>query len=181
MGERLKRGGLKALAALQRCRWYRRLRRRLVGRLEVREATGAEDLEVRERWPLEAHAASGPHSEVTTFVALAGKRVAGWSYLQRNDSATVLPGFVVSGLYVRLYYRGLGLGRRSMQALMESAADEGAHEVLLVVDVTNMPAVTLYQSMGFVVADDGPWTTRMEEVKRRYGMTEVVMRLSLRR
>jgi ribosomal protein S18 acetylase RimI-like enzyme len=171
---------MRALATLQRRRWYRRLARRLVGRLEVREATTAEDLEIRERWPLEGHAASGPHSQVTTYIALAGKHIAGWYHLQRGDSEAQLPGFVLNGLYVRWRYRGLGLARCSMQTLMERAADESAQHVLLVVDTNNTPAITLYQSMGFVVAEDGPWATWMEEIERRYGVTQVVMRLSLR-
>ena len=180
MGGRLRRAGMRLLAALQRRSWYRPLMSRLVGPLEVRKATAAEDLEVRERWPLEGHAASGPHSEVTTYIALAGKHIAGWYHLQRGDSEAPLPGLVLTGLHVRRRYRGLGLARRSMQAFMECAADEGVHQVLLVVDTTNQPAVTLYRSMGFAVAEDGPWTARTEEVQRRYGVTQVVMRLSLR-
>jgi hypothetical protein len=92
MGERLIRGRIRALAVLQRRQCHRRLARRLVGPLEVREATSAEDLEVRERWPLEGLAASGPHSEVTTYIALAGKHIAGWYHLQRGESEALLPG-----------------------------------------------------------------------------------------
>ena len=179
MGERLRRAAMRTLAALQRRRWYRRLARRLVGRTQVREATAAEALAVRERWPLEEHAASGPHSDVTTYIAFAGKRIAGWHYLQRNDAETLWPGFVLTGLYVRRCYRGLGLARPLMQVPIDRAAREGAREVLFVANMANTPAITLYQSMGFVAAGDGPWTTWLERVRRQYGIEETVMRLPL--
>jgi L-amino acid N-acyltransferase YncA len=192
MGGRLRRGDLTALARLpraraygvlarlQRRRWYRPLARRLTGPLDAREATMAEDREVRERWPREGHAASGPHSQVTTYVALAGERVVGWCYLQRNDEDTVFPGYVLAGIYVRARHRGLGLARQLMHVLIDCAAHEGALDVLLVVDEANMAAINLYASMGFTVAVDPPWTTRMEEVQRRYGVRRVVMRMPLR-
>jgi GNAT superfamily N-acetyltransferase len=80
---------------------------------------------------------------------------------------------------VRRRYGGLGLARLSMQVFMECAADEGVQEVLLVVDTTNQPAITLYRGMGFAVADDGPWTAWFERVHRQYGVEETVMRLPL--
>ena len=170
MGGRLRRAGMRLLAALQRLSWYRPLMRRLVGRWKCARRRRRRISRSANAGLWRATPASGPHSEVTTYIALAGKHIAGWYHLQRNDSETLMPGFVLTGLYVRLRYRGLGLARLSMQAFRECAADQGVHEALLVVDTTNKPAITLYRSMGFAVAEDGPWTARMEEVHRRYGV-----------
>ncbi|MGL4634544.1 MAG: GNAT family N-acetyltransferase [Beijerinckiaceae bacterium] len=47
-------------------------------------------------------------------------------------------------------YRGKGLGRATVNALMVWAAQNGAHHAFLQVDGTNSVAINLYRSMGFV-------------------------------
>lgn len=46
--------------------------------------------------------------------------------------------------------RGHGLGRAMMESAIEKSRDAGAEEMVLEVRVTNVPAIALYKSLGFV-------------------------------
>jgi [ribosomal protein S18]-alanine N-acetyltransferase len=48
-------------------------------------------------------------------------------------------------------YRGRGLGRRLLRALMDSASSEGARKMTLEVRPSNERALTLYKKHGFVI------------------------------
>jgi GNAT superfamily N-acetyltransferase len=171
------------LAALvirvQDLRIYRRMARRLVGRIDVREATPEEAVIVRARPSAVGHAQGGPSSRVTVFVAVRPRgRIAGWNYLQRNSSDTPLPGYVLTGVYVRLAYRGSGLGRWLMGAPIELARSEGAGSVLTMVSPLNKRAIELYRRLGFEPAPD-VWPEWQREMDERHPSERLVMRLSL--
>lgn len=74
-------------------------------------------------------------------------------------------GWILS-LAVRPQYRQLGLGKRLMEAGLNSLAAEGAREVFLSVAPGNHGAIALYESLGFAVEDKaegyfGPGETRL--------------------
>lgn len=83
------------------------------------------------------------------FVALDGERVVGWC----DISIPSLEGFTHTGLLgmgVQRAYRGQGLGRRLLDRTVEAARARGVERVELEVYASNVPAVRLYETAGFV-------------------------------
>ena len=67
-------------------------------------------------------------------------------------SQMVPPEADLMNLAVQEMARGQGIGRALMTALMKGLAQEGIRELSLEVRASNMPALTLYQSLGFAEA-----------------------------
>lgn len=63
------------------------------------------------------------------------------------------PGVYVQDIYVSAEVRGTGLGRKLMQAVMESARSWGATYCKLSVYGDNEPAVAFYRRLGFRISD----------------------------
>ena len=129
MGGRLRRGGMKALAALQRRRWFRRLAAWARRHVAVREARQDELAQVQHLAGGLATAPSLPGQRLTTFVAvrepsLGGggrrearprpRRLLGCSQLLCNpDTEGILyPGVWLAFVLVEPKARGAGLGMR---------------------------------------------------------------------
>ncbi|MFZ2641163.1 MAG: GNAT family N-acetyltransferase [Verrucomicrobiia bacterium] len=83
------------------------------------------------------------------FVALKDGRVVGWCDICRMDRPTYRHAGVL-GISVLKEFRGQGLGRRLILAVLERARKVGIERVELTVYVSNKRAIRLYKSVGFV-------------------------------
>lgn len=86
--------------------------------------------------------------DAVQFVAMDGGRVVGW--------ADIFPGWAQAvthtgtlGMGVHPDYRGRGLGRRLLQACIDKAWRQGITRVTLEARADNLPAIRLYESLGF--------------------------------
>ncbi|MGA7690652.1 MAG: ribosomal protein S18-alanine N-acetyltransferase [Jiangellales bacterium] len=78
-------------------------------------------------------------------VAEAAQSVVGYAGISLGvDTADVMTVAVHPG------WRGTGVGRRLVTALLDDADEHGAREVLLEVRATNVAAIALYADLGFV-------------------------------
>jgi ribosomal protein S18 acetylase RimI-like enzyme len=87
--------------------------------------------------------ASNPH-----VVALDGSAVVGWADLRR-PSAPAMGHCAVLGMGVISAYRGMGVGRSLLSAVVDRAWKVGLHRVELEVRVDNGSAIGLYERFGF--------------------------------
>ena len=67
-------------------------------------------------------------------------------FLQSFDEADI------TNVAVREEYRAQGVGRAMLEALMEGGKERGISRFTLEVRVSNIPALHLYESLGFVSA-----------------------------
>jgi len=80
--------------------------------------------------------------------ALDGERVVGWCELRRD----ILPGRSHAGLLgmgLLAPYRGIGLGRRLIERVLQAARDLGFARIELTVRSPNVRAIRLYAAAGF--------------------------------
>lgn len=87
------------------------------------------------------------------------------------------------GMWVRGGARGLGSGRRLVEAALAWARDHEADEVMLWVVADNLAAIKLYQSCGFVASGkvDALPSNLPSNLPAIPGAEELEMRLDLRR
>jgi ribosomal protein S18 acetylase RimI-like enzyme len=85
------------------------------------------------------------------YVAHAGERAAGFVRLYPAwSSIAVRPAWILEDLYVDPDLRGSGIARGLMRASQEHARASGAGEMSLETAAGNLPAQSLYESMGYV-------------------------------
>jgi len=82
------------------------------------------------------------------FYAQVGDRLVGYGRLERSPLDR--EGVGVVALTVTADYRGKGLGEALLRALLDAAAAAGPREVWLSVRPGNVPAIRLYEKLGFV-------------------------------
>jgi|SRR5262245_32730152 len=85
---------------------------------------------------------------IIQFVALAGSQVVGWCDVTRKT----IEGFrhsAVLGMGVLQPYRGRGLGRALLRAVLGEAKLQGISRIELEVYTSNQPAIALYERFGF--------------------------------
>ena len=75
---------------------------------------------------------------------------------------------LLEDLFVRAEARGAGVGRALVEGVVELARERGCRRVELDVNEANVPALALYESLGFSAQDD------------RYGGRNLLMRCRLR-
>ena len=85
------------------------------------------------------------------FLAGDGSKPAGCVAMRQVDADTA----EMKRMYVREDYRGRGLGRDLATAMINAALHAGYKRIRLDVHVSRLPAIHLYQSLGFVRVD--PW------------------------
>lgn len=85
------------------------------------------------------------------FVALEEERVVGYV-----GSQTVLGAADMMNLAVHPNYRRLGVGRGLVNALVTALSQNGAFCLLLEVRESNLPAIKLYEELGFMVVGRRP-------------------------
>ena len=84
------------------------------------------------------------------FIAYAGEHAAGFVRLYPVwSSIAVRPAWILEDLYVDPDVRGRGVARVLMRAAQEHAVASGAGEMSLETAVGNLPAQSLYESMGY--------------------------------
>jgi ribosomal protein S18 acetylase RimI-like enzyme len=82
--------------------------------------------------------------------AFVGGRLAGTAGFYREPGLKRRHKGHVWGVYLAAGMRGQGIGRRMLQALLErAAAIAGLEQILISVTTTQVPAVSLYRSLGF--------------------------------
>jgi ribosomal protein S18 acetylase RimI-like enzyme len=85
------------------------------------------------------------------FVAVDGEAVVGWCDAIPGESSTGMAHVARMGMAVAKAHRGQGIGRRLMEAVIDKARRKGLEKIELSVYSTNLAAVALYESAGFVV------------------------------
>lgn len=140
-----------ALRKMQGQAVYRRFMRNLHPNISIIEADEQDMHMVYEEFggdtPPQAY---HPDPLVTNFVAKTGKKVIGFIQLVRHpDSHYPYVGFWIFSLTVKTPYRGSGIGEELSKRVLQRAQDEGAHELFLLVNEKNQPAVALYRKLQF--------------------------------
>ncbi len=89
------------------------------------------------------------HLSCCRLVALAGARVAGWAALGRVSAREVYRGVAEVSVYVGEGFRGLGVGRALLRALVAESESEGFWTLQASVFPENVSSVALHLSCGF--------------------------------
>src|SRR5213593_1360375 len=87
------------------------------------------------------------------FVAICGDEIIGLSMLRGWEEGFDVPSV---GILIDRSYTGLGLGRRRTECTLNKANDSECARVRLSVYATNVRAVELYRSVGFVEIERHP-------------------------
>ena len=88
------------------------------------------------------------------FYARVGDRLVGYGRLERSPFDREEVGVVA--LTVTAAYRRQGLGEALLRALLNAAAGAGPRQVWLSVRPDNLPAIRLYDKLGFVSDPEAP-------------------------
>jgi ribosomal protein S18 acetylase RimI-like enzyme len=88
------------------------------------------------------------------FYARVGDRLVGYGRLERSPFDR--EGVGVVALTVTAAYRRQGLGEALLRALLNAAAAAGPRQVWLSVRPDNLPAIRLYEKLGFVSDANAP-------------------------
>ncbi len=137
---------------LQNMASYRKLGRMIVPLITVRKASNADILIVQHWFTPVAESTSIVQSDdsVTNWVAYCNDHLAGFVQLVRQpDVQSLFTGYWLFGLYVKPYFRGLGIGKSLCQVIIDCARREGASTLHLLVREDNRRAIRLYRKLGF--------------------------------
>ncbi|HNQ30661.1 MAG TPA: GNAT family N-acetyltransferase [Methanolinea sp.] len=118
-------------------------------------------------------------SFVWTFTAEWKSKTIGTLHLVRYppEYAPYL-GFWLMGLQVEWNYRGLGTGEHLCLAAIDRARVEGAEEIHLLVNERNLPAMQLYEKIGFEQISVPAFDEVLFREKKQTGTTRILMRLT---
>ena len=95
-----------------------------------------------ERW-------DASHLRACRLVALADGRVAGWAALSPVSAREVYAGVAEVSVYVGAEFRGRGLGRALLEALVRESEAEGIWTLQAGIFPENVASVALHKSCGF--------------------------------
>jgi ribosomal protein S18 acetylase RimI-like enzyme len=111
-------------------------------------------------WTTHAEAAGRSDDEWRQLVTQPPERSRTWLALRDGRPAGMVGSFrppdhpegecILVGMWVDPAARGLGVGELLVRTVLEAAAEQGLHRVVLEVAHENGPAVALYQRLGFV-------------------------------
>jgi len=170
------------LRRLQSLTLYRRLGRRVVSGVTLREATDADRLAVQ-RW---LNPNGNPEQgvlhdpKVTHWVAEYHGQLAGFVELVRHPPEHFpYTGYWLSSLYTKHRWHGLGIGAALSQTVIERARMEGAPVLDLVVYEDNVRAIRLYYKLGFEMHTLPELEPKSEGERASTGRRRVVMRKRL--
>jgi L-amino acid N-acyltransferase YncA len=111
--------------------------------LATGDATFATEAPGWERW-------DASHLRACRLVALAeGKRVAGWAALSPVSARQVYAGVAEVSVYVGTDFRGRGLGRALVEALVRESESEGIWTLQASIFPENVASVALHKACGF--------------------------------
>ena len=89
------------------------------------------------------------HLPACRLVALAGGRVAGWAALSPVSARKVYAGVAEVSVYVGGGFRGAGVGRGLLEALVRESESEGIWTLQASIFPENVASVALHRSCGF--------------------------------
>ena len=93
-----------------------------------------------------------PRDDAAVFGAFDGEALVGIVGLRRDDARNYVHKGHLWGMYVAPVARNRGVARELVQSALDFARDvPGLSKVNLHVDAANVPAIALYESLGFVV------------------------------
>jgi L-amino acid N-acyltransferase YncA len=95
-----------------------------------------------ERW-------DAKHLRACRLVALDGGRVAGWAALSPVSAREVYAGVAEVSVYVGEGFRGRGLGRLLLEALVRESESEGVWTLQASIFPENVASVALHRACGF--------------------------------
>jgi phosphinothricin acetyltransferase len=95
-----------------------------------------------ERW-------DASHLACCRLVALEGSRVAGWAALSSVSSRKVYAGVAEVSVYVAEAFRGAGLGRALLDALVHESEAEGLWTLQASIFPENVTSIALHRACGF--------------------------------
>jgi L-amino acid N-acyltransferase YncA len=120
------------------------------------------------------------HLSCCRLVALEGVRVAGWAALSPVSTREVYAGVAEVSVYVGARFRGAGLGRKLLSALVRESEAAGLWTLQASVFPENAASVALHLACGFrevgrrerVARGDGRWrdTVLLERRSRTVGV-----------
>lgn len=93
---------------------------------------------------------SNIEGDIPQFVALNGEEVIGWC----DISPMKLEGFTHCGslgMGIHQDFRGMGIGTKLIERTIGKAKEKGLERIELEVFASNIPAIKLYEKIGFVV------------------------------
>jgi len=169
---------LKTLEGIQACTLYRRVARKLINRrVNCRPLVpGDADKLSQVYWtvpsPRKMLESLGKRELIAG--AIFGSRLVGAITLSPLDEGTDPGGdMLLSGLYVRRSFRGMGVGERLVRMAIDKADQQGAKRVRCLVFEDNEPALRLYRKMEFqTLAGE---TEPLEGNKRRIVMSREIL------
>ncbi|HEX8285287.1 MAG TPA: GNAT family N-acetyltransferase [Pyrinomonadaceae bacterium] len=110
--------------------------------LATGDATFETEAPDRARW-------DASHLTCCRLVALTGERVAGWAALGRVSAREVYKGVAEVSVYVGGEFRGRGVGRALLEALVRESEAEGVWTLQASVFPENVASVALHLACGF--------------------------------
>lgn len=103
------------------------------------------------------------HRTDPVLVAEAGNAVVGFAYLHRMSDKAGWRFTREDTIYLHRDYRGQGIGRALLGALLDEARALGLHLVIATISEENEASIALHRSLGFEVAG------RLEECGYKFG------------
>lgn len=120
------------------------------------------------------------HLPLARLTARQDKTVVGWAALSPVSARRVYQGVAEVSVYVAQSQRGLGLGRRLLEALIAASEENGIWSLQAVMFPENSASVALHRSCGFrdvgrrarIARLDGMWrdTILLERRSRKIGI-----------
>jgi L-amino acid N-acyltransferase YncA len=110
--------------------------------LATGDATFETESPDRARW-------DAAHLRACRLVALDGMRVAGWAALSPASARKVYAGVAEVSVYVGEAFRGVGIGRALLEALVRESEAEGIWTLQASIFPENVASVALHRACGF--------------------------------
>jgi ribosomal protein S18 acetylase RimI-like enzyme len=179
--QKLKKPLKKLLVRTQSSRFYGGMGRIVRKELQVLEVSRAD-------WEV-VHAILNPGAadpllpqgeKCTTYIAKRKGRVIGYVQLVHAEKGSGLPpGLWLFSLWVRVWYRRMGVGELLSLRVAQAARERGAVELYLMLFEDNLPAVRLYQKLGFKPRVFPELEDRLDTAEQSCGRKQVVMAVSV--
>ena len=139
---------------------------------EVLTGTATFDTEPRSIEDLRAWLLRGD-PRCPTLVAVEGGQVAGFAALYPWSPRKAYAGTAENAVYLHPDRRGLGVGKRLLQAILDEGRKAGLHTVIARVSSGNEASVRLHRKLGFALVGT------MKEVGNKFGVLRDVDLLQL--
>ncbi len=167
-----------ALQRVQTLTAYRRLVKKFSFRIIISEAD-EDDMEAVHGMftPDVPYRRQEANPNVTNWVAKRNGKIAGFVQNVFHPKANhPWAGHWLFSLYVRVRYRGMGIGKMLSEKVINKAKEQNATELLLAVFEDNKRAINLYQNFGFEHITHPDLEPMLAEEKMKTGRLRIVMR-----